>query len=161
MQARPELVMRLNERADGVAASMRVGRYRPWAEDIGREVLLFLFEQDAHGSPVPEWRGALDGEMRRVVNRLARSFCPRQVGALDEKEVFTRAAKDDDRRESLRGPHLGALSEEFSGPQAEAMTRVCGSEWKVTQEKLAEAAGLPVRTFRRTVKRLRDHYGEA
>ena len=129
MLTHTELAHRLEEWAVGVARSLNYGRYRPWADDIGHEVSVELLVQKEQGLPVPEWPTALDGEPLRLVNRIARSFCPRTLVTLDqdmlvEQEGFTKSTEDDSTRESHRGPHSIALGDEFSDSQIQAMTRV-------------------------------------
>src|SRR4051812_19508765 len=119
MQTRTELVRRLEEWAIGVARSLRKGHYRPWADDIGREVCVVLLEKKSQGIPVPAWTGVLEGEPRRLVDQIARRYRPRHHEAFDEKEyrgnkkkTSTWATEDDDSRQSRREPPWIALSDE-------------------------------------------------
>ena len=161
MQACTELVARLKEWEKGVRKVMRDDRrYRSWADDIGREVLLFHLKRETEGLPVPEWQGVLDDELREFAYRIARSFHPRHVSTLDESAVLTKGSKGNDTGESCPEPRWDALLVEYSSHQIEAMIWACKVWPNVTQGKLAEAAGTPLRTFKRSCKRLRDHCNE-
>jgi hypothetical protein len=160
MQACPDHLARLEVWKKGVEIVMRCDRrYRSWAEDIAGDMFAYLFEREIQGSPVPEWQGVLDGEFRKVAYRIARSSRPRHVSTFDDSALLTKASEVDDSGKSCPESRLTALKGEYSSHEIEAMLRVCGARSTVTQEELAKATGRSYRTFKRSVRRLRDHRG--
>lgn len=134
-------------------------RYRNFAEDAAQVFILGLLYDERSGQSIPTWPGSLSEVYRKAARKAARGeVYTVALEAFDERVQKNNQASPEGRLCMVASKRIKNIACVFSKPMCDKL--ICHSREEVrTKKYLAEAVGMPYRTFKYKVEKVKSMEG--